>query len=206
MFMQRGLLIVLSGPSGVGKGTVCSYIREQIQDIIYSVSTTSRKPRPGEVEGLNYFFKEKKEFEEMIKDDKLLEWAEYCGNYYGTPITFVEENLENEKDIILEIEVQGALKVKRRYPEGIFIFLMPPSFNELKNRIVTRGTESETTISGRMNVAKEELLMVKHYDYVVVNDEVHKAAKRIQTIIEAERLKKERVLPYFEAWLKEELK
>ncbi len=205
MFMQRGLLIVLSGPSGVGKGTVCSSLREQIKEITYSVSATSRKPRPGEIEGINYFFKEREEFEEMIKNDMLLEWTEYCDNYYGTPLSFVDENLNNGKDIILEIEVQGALRVKGKYPEGIFIFLVPPSLSELKNRIVFRGTESETTIFGRMNVAKEELQMMEHYDYVVINDEIPKAVKRISSIIEAEKLKKERVLPYYEILIKEEL-
>ncbi|OEF99088.1 guanylate kinase [Vulcanibacillus modesticaldus] len=205
MFKQKGLLIVLSGPSGVGKGTVCSYLREKQKDIIYSVSATTRKPRVGEVDGVNYFFKTKDEFEEMIKKDQLLEWAEYCGNYYGTPRTFVEETLEEGKDIILEIEVQGALKVKEKYPEGIFVFLIPPSFAELKNRIFYRGTETEDIIKSRMSIAKDELQMMKYYDYAVVNDEVPNAVKRIQSIIEAERLRKDRILPYYEQWLKEEL-
>lgn len=205
MFKQKGLLIVLSGPSGVGKGTVCSRLRQEQEDIIYSVSATTRKPRQGEVEGVNYFFKPREEFELMIQEDNLLEWAEYVGNYYGTPRAFVEEMLLQGKDVILEIEIQGALKVKQKYPQGIFIFLMPPTLSELKNRIINRGTESTESILRRMNVAKEELQMMRHYDYLVVNDEVPKAVRRIQSVIEAERLRNERILPYYEQWLKEEL-
>lgn len=199
------MLIVLSGPSGVGKGTVCSLLRHEQPDIIYSVSATTRKPRTGEENGVNYFFKSREEFEKMIKEDQLLEWAEYVGNYYGTPRGFVEQTVQTGKDIILEIEVQGALKVKEKYPEGIFIFLMPPSLAELKNRIIHRGTESDESLMNRLNAARNELQMMKHYDYAVVNDEVSKAVKRIQAIIEAERLRKERILPYYEQWLKEEL-
>jgi len=204
MFLQKGLLIVLSGPSGVGKGTVCSYLRNVQSDIIYSVSTTTRKPRPGELDGINYFFKTREQFEEMIRNDELLEWAEYVNNYYGTPRDFVEEMLNKGKDVILEIEVKGALQVKEKFPDGIFVFLMPPSFNELKNRISLRGTETAESLLSRMNVAKEELQMMKHYDYVIVNDKIEYATKKVQSIIEAERLKKDRILPYYEQWLKEE--
>lgn len=205
LFKQKGLLIVLSGPSGVGKGTVCSFLREKQADIVYSVSATTRKPRTGEIDGVNYFFKEQEEFKDMIKNEQLLEWAEYCNNCYGTPRSFVEETLNSGKDIILEIEVQGALKVKNKFPEGIFIFLIPPSLDELKNRITYRGTESINIISNRMDAAKEEMKMMRHYDYAVVNDEVPIAVKKVQSIIEAERLRKERVLPYYENWLREEL-
>lgn len=205
MFVQKGLLLVLSGPSGVGKGTICKELRQQQSDIIYSVSATTRAPRIGEIDGENYFFKNRDEFESMIKNDLLLEWAEYVGNYYGTPRSFVEEVINQGKDVILEIEVQGALKVKEKYPEGTFIFLMPPSFAELKSRISQRGTETPESLLNRMNVAKSELLMMKHYDYAVVNDKVTNAVQSIKAIIEAERLRKERILPYYEQWLKEEL-
>ncbi|NMO94658.1 guanylate kinase [Paenibacillus lemnae] len=185
----KGLLIVLSGPSGVGKGTVCSALRSRVPDLIYSVSATTRQPRLGEVDGINYFFKGRDQFLSMIENDQLLEYAEYVGNYYGTPRDFVEETIANGKDIILEIEVQGALKVKEKFPEGIFIFLTPPSLDELKDRIVGRGTETQAVIDHRMSVAVDELDLIKHYDYAVVNDEINQACKRIESIIIAEHCK-----------------
>ncbi|SMF87942.1 guanylate kinase [Paenibacillus uliginis N3/975] len=185
----KGLLIVLSGPSGVGKGTVCSALRSLVPDLVYSVSATTRKPRMGEVDGVNYFFKEREQFLSMIENDQLLEFAEYVGNYYGTPRDFVEETIANGKDIILEIEVQGALKVKEKFPEGIFIFLTPPSLDELKDRIVGRGTENQATIDHRMSVAVDEMELIRHYDYAVVNDEINHACKRIESIIIAEHCK-----------------
>ncbi|KGA97746.1 guanylate kinase [Alkalihalobacillus alcalophilus ATCC 27647 = CGMCC 1.3604] len=193
MEKEKGLLIVLSGPAGVGKGTVCGALRNEQTGIQYSVSATTRQPRKGEVEGVNYFFKSKDEFKGMIENDQLLEWAEYVGNYYGTPIDYVRETIENGQDIILEIEVQGAWKVRDRFPEGIFIFLMPPSLVELRNRIVGRGTETEDVINKRMTVAKEEIEMMKRYDYVVENDEVHLAVERIKAIVTAEHCKRERL-------------
>ncbi|MBU8907067.1 guanylate kinase [Desertibacillus haloalkaliphilus] len=194
MKKDKGLLIVLSGPAGVGKGTVCSALRQEDTHIQYSVSATTRNPREGEVDGVNYFFKTKEEFENMIEHDQLLEWAQYVGNYYGTPIDYVQKTLDEGKDIILEIEVQGALKVRERFPEGVFIFLMPPSLAELRNRIVGRGTETEDLINKRMNVAKEELEMMKKYDYVVENDEIHLAVDRIKAIVTAEHCKKDRLI------------
>ncbi|SDG96190.1 guanylate kinase [Alteribacillus persepolensis] len=191
---DKGLLIVLSGPAGVGKGTVCNALRNEDTDIEYSVSATTRQPRAGETHGINYFFKTKQEFEEMIENNKLLEWAKYVDNYYGTPLDYVEETIDKGKDIILEIEVQGAKKVKERYPDGVFIFLMPPSLAELRNRIVGRGTENEDLINKRMNVAREEIDMMESYDYVVENDEVEKAVERIKSIVTAEHCKKDRLI------------
>ena len=187
--MSRGLLIVLSGPSGVGKGTVCTALRSRVPELVYSVSATTRSPRLGEVNGVNYFFKSREQFMDMIDNDQLLEYAEYVGNYYGTPRDFVEETLASGKDIILEIEVQGALKVKEKFPEGIFVFLMPPSLDELKDRIQGRGTESQATIDHRMSVAVDEINLLQHYDYAVVNDEINLACERIQSIIIAEHCK-----------------
>ncbi|MDV2685373.1 guanylate kinase [Alkalihalophilus lindianensis] len=194
MKKEKGLLIVLSGPAGVGKGTVCGALRKEDTDIQYSVSATTRQPRAGEVDGINYFFKTRDDFEEMIKHDQLLEWAEYVGNYYGTPIDYVRETLDNGQDIILEIEVQGALKVREKFPEGVFIFLMPPSLAELRARIVGRGTETEDVINKRMTVAREEIDMMKKYDYVVENDQVELAVERIKSIVVAEHCKRERLI------------
>jgi guanylate kinase len=202
--MDKGLLIVLSGPSGVGKGTVCSALRKTTTaNLTYSVSATTRAPRAGEVDGVNYFFKTREEFQSMIKQDQLLEWAEYVGNYYGTPSEFVRNTLDQGKDIILEIEVQGALKVKEKFPEGVFIFLTPPSLDELRNRIVHRGTETAELIHNRMSAAVEEINLMEHYDYAVVNDKVESACSRIDAIITAEHCRRERVLPNIKKWIVE---
>ncbi|MED1918218.1 guanylate kinase [Brevibacillus sp. DP1.3A] len=201
--VDRGLLLVLSGPAGVGKGTVCKALREVMPDLVYSVSATTRQPRPGEVEGVNYFFKSQEEFKQMIEEDALLEWAEYVGNYYGTPRHFVDDMLSEGRDVILEIEVQGALQVKERFPQGTFLFLAPPDLNELENRIVGRGTESQEIIRKRMEVARAEIELMDHYDYVVVNDVIESACDRIQAIITAEHLKKERQVHKYSKWLQE---
>ncbi len=200
---NRGLLIVLSGPSGVGKGTVCSALRKMQPDLVYSVSATTRLPREGEVDGVNYFFKTREQFQSMIERDELLEWAEYVGNYYGTPLHFVEKTLNEGKDIILEIEVQGALKVKQKFSEGVFIFLMPPSLHELKHRIKHRGTESEEMIRCRMDAALEELKMMENYDYAVVNDRIENACEKIRSIITAEHCRRERIVPCLQQWFEE---
>ncbi|WP_332690141.1 guanylate kinase [Halalkalibacter lacteus] len=194
MKKEKGLLLVLSGPAGVGKGTVCTALRQEDTSVQYSVSATTRSPREGEQDGVNYFFKTREQFENMIEQDQLLEWAEYVGNYYGTPIEYVRETIDSGQDIILEIEVQGALKVKERFPEGVFIFLMPPSLAELRSRIVGRGTETEDIINKRMTVAREEIEMMKKYDYVVENDQVHLAVERIKSIVTAEHCKRERLI------------
>lgn len=194
MERNKGILFVLSGPSGVGKGTVREAIMEgRNVTLHYSISVTTRKPRGGETDGVDYFFKSKDEFQDMIKNNELLEWAEYVGNYYGTPIKYVQEMLEKGNDVLLEIEVQGAMQVKENFPNAVFIFLMPPSLAELKNRITNRGTEAEHLIDNRMSIAKEEIRLMTHYDYVVENDEVEAACRRIQAIICAEHYRKDRL-------------
>ncbi|MEC1394909.1 guanylate kinase [Bacillus velezensis] len=202
---ERGLLIVLSGPSGVGKGTVRQAIfSQQDTKFEYSISVTTRNPREGEVDGVDYFFKSRDEFERMIENNKLLEWAEYVGNYYGTPVDYVEQTLQEGKDVFLEIEVQGALQVRNVFPEGLFIFLAPPSLSELKNRIVTRGTETDDLIENRMNAAKAEIEMMDAYDYVVENDDIQTACDKINAIVLAEHLKRERVAPRYKKMLEVE--
>lgn len=190
---EQGLLIVLSGPSGVGKGTVRKHLFEHYNnDFVFSISMTTREQRVGEVEGVDYFFRTNEQFEHYIKEGKLLEHANYVGNYYGTPIDYVRETMDKGQDVFLEIEVQGALKVKKRMPEGIFIFLSPPDLEELEWRIENRGTDRPEVIDQRMEKAVEELKLIKYYDYVVENDSVDAAARKIRSIIESEHLKVER--------------
>ncbi|MBM7578443.1 guanylate kinase [Jeotgalibacillus terrae] len=192
--IEKGVLIVLSGPSGVGKGTVRKELfQAENTGYEYSVSMTTRLPREGEVDGKDYFFKTREEFEALISQDKLLEYAEYVGNYYGTPVDYVRETLDNGKDVFLEIEVEGAKQVREKFPEGLFIFLAPPSLSELESRLVTRGTESDDVIKSRVEAARRELAMMNLYDYVVENDHVLNACERINAIVLAEHLKRERV-------------
>jgi guanylate kinase len=188
-----GILFVLSGPSGVGKGTVRKKLFEEDTKLQYSISTTTRDIRPGEVDGVDYFFRSKEEFKEMVENNELLEHAEYVNNYYGTPRAYVEETLAKGKDVFLEIEVQGALQVKENFKEGVFIFLFPPSLEALKDRILNRGTESEELVVNRLKEARNEIEMMHAYDYVVVNDDVDKAVERIKAIILSEHLRRERV-------------
>lgn len=193
---RKGLLIVLSGPSGVGKGTVRAAIFEKKnQEFVYSVSATTRNARQGEVEGRDYFFKTREQFEEMIANDQLLEYAEYVGNYYGTPLAYVEETLNQGKDVFLEIEVQGAIQVREKMPEGVYIFLTPPDLAELESRIVNRGTDSDEVIVKRMKKAREEIELMKYYDYAVVNDTVENAVRLIEGIIQTEHLRVDRKMP-----------
>ena len=192
---DRGLLIVFSGPSGVGKGTV----RQEIfstpdHKFEYSVSMTTRAQRPGEVDGKDYFFRSREEFEELIRNGQMLEYAEYVGNYYGTPLTDVNETLDKGIDVFLEIEVQGALQVKKKVPDAVFIFLTPPDLNELQERLVGRGTDSEEVIAKRIERAREEIALMSEYDYAIVNDEVPLAAERVKRVIEAEHFRVDRVI------------
>ena len=187
---KRGLLIVLSGPSGVGKGTVRAAIFSKgEQKFVYSISATTRLPRTGETDGVDYFFKTREEFEQMIQNKQLLEYAEYVGNYYGTPLEYVENTLAKGKDVFLEIDVQGAIQVRELMPDGVFIFLTPPDLNELESRIVNRGTDSDEVIAKRMKTAREELELMKYYDYSVVNDTVNNAVQKIEAIIQTEHLR-----------------
>lgn len=196
---------MLSGPSGVGKGTVRKALfSEENNNLYYSISATTRKPREGEVDGIDYLFKEREDFENMIENNKLLEWAEYVGNYYGTPVDYVEKCLSEGKDVFLEIEVQGALQVKKAFSEGLFIFLAPPSLSELKSRIVNRGTETEDLINNRMRVAKEEIELMDAYDYVVENDKVENACSRIRSIITAEHCRRDRISARYKKMLEVE--
>ncbi|NIK10732.1 guanylate kinase [Alkalibacillus sp. S2W] len=190
---EKGILFILSGPSGVGKGTVRKALFDQDPALAYSISVTTRNPREGEEDGVDYFFKTKEEVKKMIEHNQLIEYAEYVGNYYGTPKTYVEETLAQGRDVFLEIEVKGALQVKENFPEGVFIFLFPPSLEELKNRIINRGTEDQSIVSNRLYEAKKEIEMMDAYDYVVVNDDINSAVRRIESIVESEHCKRERI-------------
>lgn len=201
---ERGLLIVLSGPSGVGKGTVRKAIFDSEEnDFQYSISMTTRKQREGEVDGVDYYFRSREEFEAMIEAGEMLEYAEYVGNYYGTPLTYVNQTLDEGKDVFLEIEVQGAKQVKDKVPDGVFIFLTPPDLAELKSRIIGRGTDEMSVIEERMAVAREEIEMMALYDYAVVNDEVPLSVQRIKDIIASEHFRVDRVIGKYIKMLEE---
>ena len=169
---KEGILIVVSGFSGAGKGTIMKALLERYDNYALSISATTRNPRPGEEEGKAYFFKTTEEFEKMIAKDDLIEYAMYVGNYYGTPKAYVEEQLCAGKDVILEIEIQGALKVKEKFPNTLLLFVTPPSAEELRKRLEGRGTETQEVIDGRMKRAIEEAEYMDQYDYLVVNDEL----------------------------------
>lgn len=202
--MKRGVLIVLSGPSGVGKGTVRKALFEETDiDFQYSISMTTRNPREGEMNGEDYFFVTREEFEKNIAEGNMLEYAEYVGNYYGTPKTFIDDTLASGRDVFLEIEVQGALQVKEKMPEGAYIFLTPPDLDALKERLVGRGTEDMDVIDKRVTTAASEIRMMANYDYAVVNDEVENAVQRIKDIVKVERLRVNRVLPEYIAMIEE---
>jgi len=190
--LDGGFLLVLSGPSGSGKGTVSESLMKNNDDIIFSTSVTTRTPRPGEVNGENYFFASREEFEKMVENDELLEHAFVHTNYYGTPKKFVFDEIEKGEIVLLEIDVQGALQIKEKYKEAVFIFLIPPTMDELRSRLVKRDTETEDEIETRYRNAFKELDFVGEYDYFVINDVIDNAVKDIETIIAAEKLRVKR--------------
>ncbi|MCM0648734.1 guanylate kinase [Clostridium swellfunianum] len=189
---EKGLLLVISGPSGAGKGTICKALLDN-NEFWLSVSATTRQPREGEIDSKNYFFITKDEFKQRIEKDDFLEYAEVYGNYYGTPKSNVLKVLESGKDVILEIDIQGALKVKEAFREGIFIFILPPSMEELKQRIIRRGSETPESLMTRFKSAYKEINYVSKYSYAVVNDTVEEAVKKIESIVVAERCRVDRI-------------
>ena len=202
--MDRGLLIVISGASGTGKGTVCKKLLAEIPNLAYSISATTRPARVGETDGVEYFFLTVDEFKSWIAEGKFLEYAEVYGNFYGTPAPKIEEHLNRGEDVLLEIDIQGALNVMQKRPDGVYIFLLPPSIDELKKRITNRGTESEETFSRRIKAAANEITVGKKYQYAVVNDTVDAAVAKIKSIIATERCKVIRNENLFESLTKNE--
>ena len=190
--MSKGVLTVVSGFSGAGKGTVMKRLIQKYDDYALSISVTTRNPREGERDGIEYFFKTKEEVESMIENDEFLEYARYVDNYYGTPRFYVEEMLAKGKNVILEIEIQGAMQIKAKNPEAVLIFVTPPSFEELRNRLVGRGTETADVIESRLRRASEEAEGMSSYDYILVNDQVEDCVDRLHQIILSERAKAQR--------------
>lgn len=200
----RGLLIVISGPSGVGKGTVRKALFERPDhNLVYSISMTTRAPRAGETDGVEYHFVSKDEFLKQIDEGNLLEYAEFCDNYYGTPLDKVNEQLESGQEVVLEIEVQGAMQVKEKMPEGVYVFIAPPSMKALEERLTNRGTENKEIIQKRLDKARSEIKVAEEYGYIVVNDTVDNAADRIMAIIRAEHARTDRVLDEYKKLMEE---
>ena len=186
--MDKGILIVVSAPSGCGKGTILAEVLKD-EKFFYSVSATTRSPRPGETDGVNYHFLKKEQFEELIASGGMLEYAQYCDNYYGTPRDKVMEKLGEGKHVILEIEVQGAMQIREKCPDAVFIFIAPPSVGELRNRLSGRGTETAEVIEKRVSEAAHEISFEEKYDYVIVNDKLEEAIEDFRTVVRAEELK-----------------
>ena len=187
---KKGILIILSGFSGVGKGTVVRRLLSDYDNYALSISATTRKPREGEEDGVSYFFKSKEEFEQMIKEDSFIEHARYVENYYGTPKAYVQEQLDAGKDVILEIEIQGALKVKEKYPDALMLFLVPPDAQTLKERLVGRGTETADVIHDRLERAAQEAQEIGSYEYIIVNDDLDICVKQVHELIQSAHCKK----------------
>jgi guanylate kinase len=198
---MKGILVVLSGPSGAGKGTVSQALLHRLPHVIFSISATTRLPRKGEVDGVNYYFISRQRFAEMIAGDEFLEWATVHDNYYGTPRFPVVEALAHGKDVLLEIDVQGGIQVKQKFPEAVLIFLLPPSQAELRSRLIRRGSEPIGEVEKRLKVALTEMQSLSLYDYVVVNDQVEHAVSKIQSIMVAEKCRTSRFeKKYFEKY------
>lgn len=203
--MNNGLLIVVSGPSGSGKGSIIKKYLEKNKGVVLSVSTTTRVPRKGEIDGCHYHFKTIDEFKKMIESDELIEWVEYCGNYYGTPKQWVLDKLNDGKDVILEIEVEGAMNIKKLFPESVLVFVLPPGFAELRRRMEKRGTETGKVLDNRLERAAEELEYAKEYGYLLLNEDLDIAVTDMDIIIKAEKLKIHRnlgLITQFEKQLK----
>lgn len=192
--MSKGLLFVVSAPAGCGKDTILEQVLAKESNVGYSVSATTRAPRPGEVDGTHYFFLTREKFEQMIADNAVLEYTEYCGNYYGTPRKGVEEMLAQGKDVVLKIEVEGAMNIKKMFPDCCLVFILPPSMQELERRLRKRGTEDEETILRRTAQAREEIDTAINYDYFVVNDALEDAVQDLLAVIRGEKCRKERNL------------
>ena len=202
---NKGILMVISGFSGAGKGTLVKKLLSEYDNYALSISMTTRQPREGEEDGREYFFRTREQFEENIAKNGFIEYAQYCGNYYGTPKAYVEEQMQAGKDVILEIEIQGALKIKERFPEALLLFVMPPSADELKHRLTSRGTETADVITARLHRAAEEAAGINSYDYILVNDQIDTCVEEMHQLIQAQHNKVSNNLDFIEQ-MKEELK